>query len=173
MRRRDFFRRALLAGAAPWVVPAGALGRDGGVAASERITLGAVGLGSPGRSDLAHFLDQNDVRCVAVCHTFADRRAQGKEMVDKHYGNTDCAATRFHEELLKRDDLDALLVVTGDRWHAVLSPLAARAGKDAHCANLCLRLGRKLRWDAAAERFVGDREANRFLDRSMRVPWRV
>ena len=25
----------------------------------------------------------------------------GKEMVDRHYGNADCRATRFHEELLE------------------------------------------------------------------------
>ena len=134
MRRRDFLRRGLLgAAAAPWMVPAAVLGRGGAVAPSERITLGAVGLGSRGRSDLSHFLQQEDVRCVAVCDSFADRRAQGKGMVDKHYGNADCVATRFHEELLERDDIDALLVVTGDRWHAVLSALAARAGKDVYC----------------------------------------
>jgi len=134
MRRRDFLRRGLFAAAAaPWVVPGAVLGRDGAVAPSERITLGAVGLGGRGRSDLSHFLQQDDVRCVAVCDCFADRRVQGKEMVDKHYGNTDCTATRLHEELLDRDDVDALLVVTGDRWHAVLSALAARAGKDGYC----------------------------------------
>jgi len=109
------------------------LGRDGAVAPSVRITLGAIGLGNRGRSDLSHFLQQDDVQCVAVCDSFADRRAQGKEMVDKHYGNADCVATRFHEALLERDDIDALLVVTGDRWHAVLSALAARAGKDVYC----------------------------------------
>jgi len=134
MRRRDFLRRGLLgAAAAPWVVRGAVLGRDGAVAPSERITLGAIGLGNRGRSDLSHFLQQDDVRCVAVCDSFADRRAQGKEMVDKHYGNSDCTATRLHEELLERDDIDALLVVTGDRWHAVLSALAARAGKDVYC----------------------------------------
>ncbi|HUT92550.1 MAG TPA: Gfo/Idh/MocA family oxidoreductase [Thermoguttaceae bacterium] len=134
MKRRDFLRRGLLGvAAAPFVVPGAVLGKNGAAAPSERITLGAIGLGSRGRSDLSHFLQQEDVRCVAVCDSFADRRAQGKQMVDKHYGNADCAATRFHEELLDRDDIDALLVVTGDRWHAVLSALAARAGKDVYC----------------------------------------
>jgi hypothetical protein len=32
-------------------------------------------------------------------------------------------------------------------------------------------VGRKLLWDPAAERFVGDEEANRFLARAMRGPW--
>jgi predicted dehydrogenase len=117
----------------PYVVPSAVLGADGAVPPSERITLAAVGLGSRGRSDLSHFLEQEDVQCVMVCDCFADRRAQGKAMVDQHYGNSDCLATRFHEDVLARDDVDAVLVVTGDRWHAVLSALAARAGKDVYC----------------------------------------
>ena len=42
-----------------------------------------------------------------------------------------------------------------------------------HCANICLRLGRKLRWNPRTERFVGDEEANNMLARTMRAPWRV
>ena len=40
--------------------------------------------------------------------------------------------------------------------------------------NIAMKLdGRKLTWDAAAERFVGDDEANRMLTRPMRTPWRL
>jgi hypothetical protein len=42
-----------------------------------------------------------------------------------------------------------------------------------HCANIALRLGRKVQWDLQAERFVGDDDANRMLERTMRWPWRV
>lgn len=38
-------------------------------------------------------------------------------------------------------------------------------------ANICLRLGRPLRWDPAAERFPDDEEANRMLARARRTPW--
>ncbi len=38
-------------------------------------------------------------------------------------------------------------------------------------ANLALRLGRTLTWDATAERVVGDAEANRLLRRPYRRPW--
>jgi len=34
-------------------------------------------------------------------------------------------------------------------------------------------LGRKLKWDPAAEKFAADDEANRLLTRPMRAPWRV
>ena len=135
--RRGLLRRTVAAAAAypilPYIVPASALGRDGAAAPSERITLGVIGMGPRNQSNLASFLAETDVRCVVICDCFADRRLSGKEMVDRHYGNSDCRVTRFHEELLERDDLDALLIATGDRWHAVLSILAAKAGKDAYC----------------------------------------
>lgn len=38
---------------------------------------------------------------------------------------------------------------------------------------IAMRLGRKLRWDPAAERFVGDDEANGMLDYDHRAPWRL
>ena len=50
---------------------------------------------------------------------------------------------------------------------------AQRSHAIAHCANICLRLGRPLRWDAIKERFEGDDEANNMLYRTMRSPWRV
>lgn len=40
-------------------------------------------------------------------------------------------------------------------------------------AEISARLGRKVRWNAKAERFMDDEEANRFLSRAMRSPWRV
>ncbi len=42
-----------------------------------------------------------------------------------------------------------------------------------HLANLMIRLGRKLKWDPAAEQFVNDPEANRMLDRARRDPWQL
>ena len=49
--------------------------------------------------------------------------------------------------------------------------VAQRAHTIVHCANLCLRLGRKLRWDPESELFIGDEEANNMLARQMRWPW--
>ncbi len=42
-----------------------------------------------------------------------------------------------------------------------------------HLGNLAYWLKRPLKWDPAAERFVGDAEANRLLRAPMRGPWRV
>jgi predicted dehydrogenase len=40
-----------------------------------------------------------------------------------------------------------------------------------HLANLSMKLGRKLRWDADKEEIIGDKEANAMLSRPYRKPW--
>ena len=42
-----------------------------------------------------------------------------------------------------------------------------------HLANISMRLGRPLRWDAQKELFIGDDEANTWLSRSQRPPYEV
>lgn len=42
-----------------------------------------------------------------------------------------------------------------------------------HLGNIAMQLGRKLRWDPAAEHFIGDDEANAMMARPMREPWRL
>jgi hypothetical protein len=43
----------------------------------------------------------------------------------------------------------------------------------AHLANISFRLGRRLEFDPARERFVGDTEADRLLSRDYRAPFVV
>lgn len=54
LNRRGFLKTALQAGAilaAPQVIPGSVLGKDGGVAPSERIVMGAIGIGNRGSYD--------------------------------------------------------------------------------------------------------------------------
>ena len=48
---------------------------------------------------------------------------------------------------------------------------AQRVSVACHLANLSLRLGRQLRWNAATREVVDDAEANRMLTRPYRAPW--
>jgi predicted dehydrogenase len=48
---------------------------------------------------------------------------------------------------------------------------AHRVSTWCHLANLSLRLGRQVRWDAKGEMIVGDAEAARWLERPYRAPW--
>jgi hypothetical protein len=54
-----------------------------------------------------------------------------------------------------------------------LAPIeeAHRSAAICHIGNIAMLLKRKLRWDPARERFVGDPEANRMLARRQRSPW--
>jgi len=129
LSRRDFCRAAAGA-AAPYVITSTALGAPGRAPASERIVMGAIGLGGRGRHDMQALMNNDDVQMVAVCDVQATRRKIGKLIVDRHYGNSDCVTYRDFRELLARDDIDAVLVATGDNWQALASIMAAKAGKD-------------------------------------------
>ena len=135
--RRGFLKTVAGAGTAlafPTIIPATALGRGGAVAPSERIVLGGIGLGPRGTSDLKWMLSQPDVQFVAICDVRKSRREAIKQLADAHYGNTDCTMHRdLRAFLVERRDLDAVLIATGDRWHAAASILAMRAGKDVYC----------------------------------------
>jgi predicted dehydrogenase len=140
--RRRFLKTALSAGAAavaPSIIPSSALGRDGAVAPSERITLGGIGIGNRGTYDLGCFLEQKDVQFLAVCDVKAARRDAVKQMSDKHYSNQDCAKYRDFRELLDRSDIDAVLIATGPNWHCTAASYAARAGKDIYCEKPCTK----------------------------------
>ncbi|MBE0535869.1 MAG: Gfo/Idh/MocA family oxidoreductase [Phycisphaerae bacterium] len=135
-RRRFLKRGAVAAGvvALPWCIPASSMGRGGAVAPSERILMGGIGIGGRGSYDLGYMLTQPDVQWVAVCDVLKGRRAAAKNAVDNKYGNKDCVAYSDMRQLLaERTDVDAVLIATGDRWHALASVLAMRAGKDVYC----------------------------------------
>lgn len=127
---------AVAAGAVmlPYCIPASVLGRAGSVAPSERIVMGGIGIGGRGSYDLGYMLTESDVQWVAVCDVHKGRREAAKNKVDTKYGNKDCAAYIDMRKLLaERTDVDAVLIATGDRWHALASILAMRAGKDVYC----------------------------------------
>ncbi len=134
-RRRFLSRSVIAAGAAlPYYVPSPALGRGGAVAPSERIVMGGIGIGGRGSHDLGWMLNESDVQWVAVCDVQKPRRLAAKNTVDAKYGNKDCAAYGDMRQLLtERTDVEAVLIATGDRWHALAAITAMRAGKDVYC----------------------------------------
>ncbi len=48
-----------------------------------------------------------------------------------------------------------------------------RSSSVCHLGNIAMQLGRKLKWDPKAERFIDDPAANNMLTRAMRAPWRL
>jgi len=99
--------------------------------------MGILGSGGRGTYDLGIFLQQPETQFVAVCDVRSERREAAKKIVDEQYGNKDCAQYRDMFELFSRDDIDAVLIATGDRWHTLASILAAKEGKDVYCEKPC------------------------------------
>ncbi len=147
LSRRSFLRRGVALAAAPMIVPGRVLGLDGGVAPSNRIVFGGIGIGNRARAILPNFLWFQDVHWKAVSDARADRLASAKGMIDAHYGTKDCTAFADFRDLLARKDIDAVLIATGNRWHATASMFAAQAGKDIYCEkpiSLTIEEGRRL-----------------------------
>ena len=140
MNRRKFVAnvsQASLAFAIPTIVPAAALGLEGNTPPSEKIQLGVIGIGRRCKYIMAQLLKLADVQCRVITDVQASRREEGKKLVDAAYGTSDCETLRDFRELLARKDIDAVLIATGDRWHATASMLAAEAGKDVYCEKPC------------------------------------
>ena len=137
--RRRFLATAAKAGAvlaAPMFIPGATLGKDGAVAASERIALAAIGIGGRGGYDLDCFFEEPVVQFVAIADIRKDRRESVKQRGEKKYG-PGVATYRDFREMLPRQDIDAVLIATGDRWHTMASIYAAKAGKDIYCEKPC------------------------------------
>jgi len=151
MTRRRFLRRGAGAAgalaAAPFVIPAGALGADGRPAPSERITMGYIGVGGRGSGDMRAFLNFKEVQGLAVCDVFKSRQQGAKRHVDQRNGNTDCATYTDFRELIARDDIDAVSIGTPDHWHALIGIAACKSGKDVFCEkplSLTIKEGRAM-----------------------------
>ena len=134
--RRRFLKTTAQVGAAvavPTIVPSAVLGLGGAVPPSEKIILGAIGIRGRGMHDLRWAMGQPDVQFVAICDLQKKQRLAIKGFVDARYGSSDCAMyPEIRAFLAERTDIDAVLIATGDRWHALASVLAMRSGKDVY-----------------------------------------
>jgi len=148
INRRRFLKGAGAAAVAlPYVITSDALGASGRPPASDRITLGGVGMGGQGSGDLNGFMSDRRIQCLAVCDVKHGALAGCKRRVDGRYKNKDCKAYLDYRELVARDDIDVVLCGTPDHWHAQVTIDAMKAGKDIYCEkplSLTIREGRKM-----------------------------
>lgn len=127
---------------------------DTDVPPTERISLGFIGMGKRSGSLLRHMLASDQVQVVAIAEVVKERRDHGREAVEKHYANRTkpgtyrgCDAYVDFREIVRREDIDAVVIGTPDHWHAIQAVQAAKAGKDIYCEKpltLTIAQGRKM-----------------------------
>jgi len=131
IKRRDFIKKSsgavLGALAFPHLIPSSVFSNP---APSDRITMGCIGVGGQGTSNLRAFLEKKEVQVLAVCDVDRDHRDNAKRLIDKKNQNQDCKTYNDYRELLVRKDIDTISTATPDQWHAIVCVETARAGKD-------------------------------------------
>lgn len=113
----------------PMIVPAHVLGGSRGIAPSDKIVMGSIGVGSMGSGHVRGLLQIQDVRLAAICDVRQEARERSKASVDRQYADSQCAAYNDYRELLARPDIDAVLIATPENWHPLIGIEAARRGK--------------------------------------------
>ena len=96
----------------------------------KKTNFGIIGLGGRGQGMLGEFLDVPGVRVVAVCDKYADRAQAGVRIVQEETGETPDMYLDY-KQLLQRDDIEAVLIMTTWITHARIAVDAMRAGKHA------------------------------------------
>lgn len=115
---------------APFVITSNALGGEGSPSASNRLTVGCIGVGGQGVQDMMGFCGCADVQVVAVCDVDKPRRDSAKNRVDEFYDNIDCACYGDFRDIIARQDIDIVCIATPDHWHIIPAIWAMQAGKD-------------------------------------------
>ena len=132
--RRKFLKKLGGAGigllAIPQIIPSSALGKDGHTAPSDRIVMGAIGVGSMGTGDMKNFLRKKGVQYVAVCDVDRNHLSRAKKLVDDKNGNKDCNMYLDFREMLDKEKFDAMNIALPDHWHAIISVAVAEKGID-------------------------------------------
>lgn len=87
-----------------------------------------IGLGGRGRNMMSIMLRMPDVEIVGVCDLRPEMLAKGVALVKERRG-IEPIATADYQELLRRDEVDAVMVTTGWNEHLELCAEAMLAGK--------------------------------------------
>jgi len=122
--RRDFFSES---GKIAFAAAALSASAQQVLGANDRIRIGCIGVGQRGR-DRLKAAQRNGGEIVAICDV-------NEMMLDLAEGLVRAAKPkryRYHEELLARDDIDAVIIASPDHWHHDHVVDAVRAGKDAY-----------------------------------------
>jgi predicted dehydrogenase len=133
LTRRAFAKVAMSALAMPTIIPGRALGKDGAIAPSNRITVATIGLGDRGNQHIGSYIGMPEVELLAVCDIHKPSIKKQLDRLATSQSNTSCKGYQDFRDVLARKDIDAITITSPENWHALMSILAMRSGKDVYC----------------------------------------
>ncbi len=126
MNRRGFLKSSIGAATSLSVLPA-----RGSSAAQNKVVLGIMGVGGRGRALLTSLVKRSDVKIKYICD--ADTRCYGPaaEIIVEGHDYKPKFVQDFRK-ILDDPEVDAIVIATSDRWHALATIVACQAGKDVY-----------------------------------------
>ncbi|MDW7693720.1 Gfo/Idh/MocA family oxidoreductase [Flammeovirgaceae bacterium SG7u.111] len=137
--RRKFIGGAALSFAAFTIVPRSVLGGKGYTAPSDKLTMGFIGCGKQSGGLASRFMKLDDIQMVAACDIDSAKLEKFVKMANGIYSEKSgkehkgLESYKMYEDLLARQDIDAVIIATPDHWHALPAIDALKAGKDVYC----------------------------------------
>jgi len=138
LTRRRFVKSATASVAVPYLLSGSVLCAD--TAPSNRINLGAIGLGA--RNSSGRLAAGGNAQVTAVCDVVKAKREATQQRIGKG-----CKAYNDFRELIADPNVDAVVIATPEHWHVIPAVMAAVAGNDAYVEKplgLTIREGRML-----------------------------
>ena len=135
--RRSFIKKMGVAGATAAIIPSvfasggkplNFLKRIEAKRNSKPIAIALIGAGGMGVADTKTALEHENISLIAVCDLYQGRLEESK----KRWGSN-LFLTQKYEDILKREDIDAVIIGTPDHWHKKISIDALKAGKHVYC----------------------------------------
>lgn len=134
MKRRTFIKKSGFfcgsAIAAPMILKSQTLGLSG-TSPNNRVQIGLIGNGKIMVGHRGYHSTQDRTEVLAVCDVKNWAANEARDDVEKQSG-AKCDTYEHYEELLQRDDIDAVVIGTPDHWHAAIAIAAMSAGKDVY-----------------------------------------
>ncbi|MCF0058759.1 Gfo/Idh/MocA family protein [Dyadobacter sp. CY356] len=131
MDRRNFLQKATLAGSATGILPSILLNNETETA-RDKVRIGFIGVGLRGRNHLQQALFRPDVEVNAICDIDSNSVKAALDLIKKAGKKEPALYAKGDEDFLnmvKRDDLDAILIATPWQWHVPMAIAAMKAGK--------------------------------------------